>query len=192
MKRYPEKHMKHMKIAKVLAETFSKCLSRKISSIVIDDDNTIIATGYNGPPRGVSHCNSEARKLQIIEQVKKTYPPATAHLAIEEFKKNWDGKTCPRRHLGFGSGEGLQFCPAGHAETNAIFNAARSGVKLKGGTMICWCPLPCMECAKGVINSGIKRVVCWDGPTYDHVSPWLFAEAGIPIEFISKELLEEL
>ena len=33
----------------------SKCLSRKIGAVMVKD-KSILSTGYNGPPRGVTHC----------------------------------------------------------------------------------------------------------------------------------------
>lgn len=47
-----------------------------------------------------------------------------------------------------------------HAERNAIYNAARQGIRLKGSTMyLNWEPFPCPDCARAVIQSGIKKVV---------------------------------
>lgn len=46
-----------------------------------------------------------------------------------------------------------------HAEMNCIYNAARHGVSLVGATMYVDGIATCSECAKGVIQSGIKRVV---------------------------------
>ena len=46
-----------------------------------------------------------------------------------------------------------------HAEANAIVNSAQS---LLGAWMFCWCPVPCVECTKLIINSGVKRVYCLD------------------------------
>jgi dCMP deaminase len=46
-----------------------------------------------------------------------------------------------------------------HAEQNAIANAARFGVALEGSTAYMHMA-PCYTCAKMMINSGIKRVVC--------------------------------
>jgi dCMP deaminase len=46
-----------------------------------------------------------------------------------------------------------------HAEANAIANAARSGTSLNGGTLICTL-MPCMACAKSIVQSGIVRVLC--------------------------------
>lgn len=47
-----------------------------------------------------------------------------------------------------------------HAERNAIYNSARIGVSTKGTTMYLSCGLPCADCARGIINSGIKRIFC--------------------------------
>lgn len=42
----------------------SPCLSRQIGAILVRD-KSIVATGYNGPPRGVPHCDPECpRKAQ--------------------------------------------------------------------------------------------------------------------------------
>lgn len=45
-----------------------------------------------------------------------------------------------------------------HAERNAIYNAARHGISLDSATI--YVPLfPCADCARGIIQTGIKRVV---------------------------------
>lgn len=80
-----------------------------------------------------------------------------------------------------------------HAERNAIYNAARTGVSLIGCTLylIGMGPpcTPCTECAKAVIQSGIVRVV---GKAYKALpEAWaddfafaasLLAEAGVQFE----------
>jgi dCMP deaminase len=50
-----------------------------------------------------------------------------------------------------------------HAERNALYHAARHGVSLKGCTLYVtlFC---CADCARGIIQSGIKKVVA---PTPD-------------------------
>jgi dCMP deaminase len=45
-----------------------------------------------------------------------------------------------------------------HAERNAIYNAARVGVPLKGCTLYCRWP-PCSDCARAIIQTGIVEVV---------------------------------
>lgn len=45
-----------------------------------------------------------------------------------------------------------------HAERNAIYNACLTGVSLKGCVMYVTLP-PCTDCARAIIQSGIKMVV---------------------------------
>ena len=83
-----------------------------------------------------------------------------------------------------------------HAEKNAIYNAARVGTPLKDCIMYTNM-VPCMDCAKGIIQAGIVEVVVdknWD-PT--HVQKWaehakrtriIFEEAGIKLRIISFKL----
>ena len=78
-----------------------------------------------------------------------------------------------------------------HAERNAIYNAARIGVSTKGCTMYLSCGVPCSDCARGIINSGIIRIFCERGDVtkgkhweenYDR-SWTMLEEAGIDIQF---------
>ena len=45
-----------------------------------------------------------------------------------------------------------------HAERNAIYNAARHGVQMQGCTLYVEL-LPCMDCARAIVQAGIKEVV---------------------------------
>lgn len=46
-----------------------------------------------------------------------------------------------------------------HAERNAIYNAARAGICLKGCALyLQW--QPCSDCARAIIQSGITKVYC--------------------------------
>ena len=47
-----------------------------------------------------------------------------------------------------------------HAERNAIFNAAREGIRLKGSTAyLNWEPYPCEACMRALHQAGIRRIV---------------------------------
>jgi len=46
-----------------------------------------------------------------------------------------------------------------HAEMNAIYNASLNGVSLKDSTLYVYGLPICNECAKGIIQVGIKKVV---------------------------------
>jgi dCMP deaminase len=79
-----------------------------------------------------------------------------------------------------------------HAERNAIYNAARIGVSLKGSTAYLTSGLPCMDCARGLIQSGVKRVVCKLECTTKNKDKWdehqertliLFSECWVEVEF---------
>ena len=45
-----------------------------------------------------------------------------------------------------------------HAERNAIYNAARTGTSLLGSTLYIT-DIPCADCARGIIQSGIDTVI---------------------------------
>ena len=45
-----------------------------------------------------------------------------------------------------------------HAEINSIVYAAKAGISIEGATLYCTLS-PCLNCAKSIINSGIKKVV---------------------------------
>lgn len=47
-----------------------------------------------------------------------------------------------------------------HAEANAIVNAARIGSPIKNTKIYLTCSVPCSDCAKLIINSGIIEVFC--------------------------------
>lgn len=49
-----------------------------------------------------------------------------------------------------------------HAEMNAIYNATYSGISLKGSTLYVYGLTVCSECAKGIIQVGISKVVVAD------------------------------
>ena len=111
-----------IEIAK-LVSTRSTCLRRRVGAILVKD-HMVIATGYNGSPKGLSHC------------IDRGY--------------------CPRADKK--PGDGYEVCMAVHAEQNAIINAAYYGAPTKGVVMYCT-HYPCRDCAKSLINAGVRQVV---------------------------------
>jgi len=72
---------------------------------------------------------------------------------------------CIRSKLNIPSGERSELCRSGHAEGNAIAQAAQNGVNIKDSTLYVTCK-PCVNCTKIIIAAGIKRLVyCGD---YSH------------------------
>lgn len=76
-----------------------------------------------------------------------------------------------------------------HAERNAIFNAARDGVKLEGSTIYSTL-FPCADCSRAIVQSGIKKLKTYEPPQNDttysrsfEVSKILLLEGGVEVEF---------
>ncbi|NVN96903.1 cell division protein DedD [Candidatus Nomurabacteria bacterium] len=74
----------------------------------------------------------------------------------------------------------------GHAEQNAINNAARVGVAVEGGTLYCKM-VPCYKCAQSIINTGIIRVVALKDYHGGARSKEIFKEAGVAFELLNPE-----
>jgi dCMP deaminase len=54
-----------------------------------------------------------------------------------------------------------------HAEMNAIYNASLNGVSLKDSTLYVYGLPICNECAKGIIQVGIKKVIAMRPEKYN-------------------------
>ena len=87
-----------------------------------------------------------------------------------------------------------------HAERNCCYAAARKGIQLQYATMYTQ-GFPCADCARGIIQSGIKAVVLhslWeDAATLSFGDTWLesqkrsdmmFSEAGIDVYMFEQKL----
>ena len=144
----------------------SPCLSRKIGALLVRD-NSIVSTGYNGPPRGVPHCGHD--RLLKDSSLNLKSDPETIRT------------TCPRRILGIKSGEGMQWCPAQHAEENAVSNAARNGVSVINTVLYMNSVIPCQKCFGTLINAGVVEIVIKNKTTYDIHTKFLIENSKIKI-----------
>lgn len=151
----------------------ANCFSRKLGAIVVKYDEfnipSIVSLGRNGPPIGYPHCNTRNPNNEDV---------------------------CPRRLMGFASGEGLEHCPASHAEANAIIFAARDGIAIDGCTLYTNSPIPCRCCTTSIIQSGIKEVVVSDLSDYQSgegiKSINLFNQSGVKIRQIDEEKISDI
>jgi dCMP deaminase len=87
-----------------------------------------------------------------------------------------------------------------HSERNCIFNCARNGIATGGASLYCFA-LPCSDCCRAIIQSGIVQVIIhkqWDDVGINknsdkwiessrHSEIMLF-EAGIPIKVLDIKL----
>jgi dCMP deaminase len=76
-----------------------------------------------------------------------------------------------------------------HAESNCVSQAARNGVRLKGSSIIVTELFPCSNCAKLIIQAGIRRVYAPVMKSH-HSDQWfeekaisdlMFGEAGVEV-----------
>ncbi len=118
-----------MLIAK-LVSTRSTCNSRPTGAVLVKD-RQILATGYNGSMPGAPHCTDQ------------TMPDGSPY--------------CHRRAMKIADVDKYNFCRASHAEANAIAQAARHGVAIKGATLYVTLE-PCYVCLKLLATAQIKRV----------------------------------
>lgn len=106
----------------------SNCAKRKVGAVFVNDDYEILATGYNGAPKGFDDCDAQS----------------------SFFTKNLDGSltsgTC-----------GNPCTRTIHAEQNAIAQAAKRGTSLRNSTVYCTY-LPCITCARLLVQVGVKAV----------------------------------
>ena len=145
----------------------SRCLSRQIGAILVRD-KSIIATGYNGPARGMVHCGTDRFR---VDNTLTSSPIQLSSVADH----------CPRKLLGYKSGQGLSYCIGAHAERNCIANAAKMGVCTDGATLYLDTQVPCKDCLTMLINAGVMSVVCTDMVYYDDLSQLIVANTGMSI-----------
>ena len=133
-----------MEMAK-LASRRSSCLRRAVGAVLVRDKR-LLATGYNGVPSGVTHCEETG---------------------------------CLREKLQVPSGERHELCRGLHAEQNAIIQAAFHGVSVRDASLYCT-NLPCIICAKMLINAGVRRIVYLDGYS-DSLTMEMLSEVGMEL-----------
>ena len=137
----------------------SVCLSRQLGAVLVKD-KSVVSMGYNGPPRGHPHCND----LSVLE-----YHQLPS-----------DSVGCPRQLLGYTSGKGLDICPAGHAERNALVNAARLGIRTLGTTLYLNGCIPCKDCLIEIINAGVFELVVLERKKYyDGFSKFILSKSSL-------------
>jgi dCMP deaminase len=122
---------------------------------VLVKGNRVISTGYNGSPKGIKHCNEGGCER------------------------------CTLRHLGkIKSGVYSAPCVCSHSEENSIVQAALYGTSTNGSIMYTTFT-PCVNCAKLIINAGIREVVA-KVQYPDDVGLKLFKEAGVKFRLFKK------
>ena len=161
-----------MRIAREV-EKNSKCRSRKIGAVLVRG-KSVIGAGYNGPPSGMRPCDERWIEDGLYDE-RCEYPEDRWEVSDAEGK-------CPRYVLGYKSGQGLGICVAGHAERNALIQAAKNGIATEGATLYCHCGQVCAPCAIEIVNAGISELVYLDnGVKYDNLAEVVLNECDIKV-----------
>lgn len=152
---------------------YANCYSRKYGAVIVNRDEYnipyIVSMGRNGPPIGFPHCNERNPNHEEV---------------------------CPRKlNPDYKSGANLDFCPAAHAERNAIMFAAREGRSgVDKSTLYGNFNLPCKDCAIAIIQAGIKEVVLIGDSEYSDTgvqTKRLFDLTEVKFRVINEESIKE-
>jgi dCMP deaminase len=124
-----------------------------------------------------SRSNCMKRKVAaIIVRDKRVI--STGYNGTPRGTRNCNEGGCPRCNGLAASGTALDECLCSHGEENAIVQASYHGVSLKDA-IIYSTFAPCLQCAKMIINSGIREVIYnMDYPLNDSAFQ-LFQQAGV-------------
>lgn len=134
MDQRPSRDDTSMALARVMS--YRSTCTRKQVGVVMSLDGRVLATGYNGAPAGMPHCDHTC----------------TCHNTPEAVELGVHCTGCPAD-----ANTGCEVTV--HAEANAIAFAAKHGVAL-GGCDLFTTLSPCLACAKLIVNAGVKRVFC--------------------------------
>lgn len=136
MDKRPDKDTYYLDIAAAISKR-STCLRRQYGTVIVNNDE-VIATGYNGAPRGETNCNEagicwrEAHNIPHGEQYEKCVSVhAEMNAIISAARKEILGGT--------------------------LFLYGYEGKKVMQN------PLPCTICRRLIKNAGINRVVNLSG-----------------------------
>lgn len=126
-----------------------------------------------------SSCYQNNRKIGAVIVDDKRVLTTGYNGAPSGIKSCVDKGECLRRKRQIPSGTRAELCYAIHAEQNAIIQAARLGISVKGATLYCT-HQPCVICSKMIVNAGIARVV-YEKEYPDEFSLEIFDEAGVEL-----------
>jgi deoxycytidylate deaminase/dephospho-CoA kinase len=149
----------------------SQCKQRKVGALIVNEENGIpLSVGYNENPVGMESCSSlygRCYKNQVIESRLEKMVPFFCPECQKKHDKIGppylcDGKMdgdqpcrCNFRRKFFPS-RGIELCTAIHAEERAILSLAGRSAD---GCTIYVNTFPCFQCARQIVNAGIKKVV---------------------------------
>jgi dCMP deaminase len=113
------------------------------------------------------------------------YNGPSATLKVEGECLNW----CERAQGKTGLGSSYEGCPSIHAEANALLYVDRS--RIEGGTIYVT-GAPCMQCAKLISNSGLKRVVARVKDSDAHRNPEVVLDYLVNCDILVETIKDDI
>ncbi len=131
----------------------SRCLKRKVGAIIVDENGSIISSGYNDVPFTLKTC--QQKHGNCYRSVKKAQMEALiAGIINEDHDKST--KIISKFKI-------LDFCRAVHAEENAILNLVRNSSRTDYSKCTLYTTTyPCNLCANKIAQIGIKNIVYFE------------------------------
>lgn len=157
----------YMKCAFAISE-LSHANRKKVGAIIVSPNGYIIAEAFNGTPYKFDNSCEYPAECHIFENKTNWCMKCNKTLTTEERKKI----SCVQ----------ITKPEVVHAESNAILKVAKSTNSSLGATLYCTLS-PCFECAKQIIQAGIKRVV--------YAEKYPYTGHSGPVRLMGLELLEQ-
>ena len=126
-----------------------------------------------------SSCYQENRHVGAVIVKDKRILTTGYNGAPEGIESCSERGECLRKKCGIASGTMQEVCYAVHAEQNAIIQAAKLGISLKGATIYVT-HQPCVICTRMILNSGITKVIYKNGYPDDFALE-LFKQSNVEI-----------
>ena len=163
----------HMMYMAYTYSTRSADLSRQVGAVIANKSGDILSLGSNDVPRPgggpywsdhnkdyrdyrLGEDSNQVRRDKMLKKARETiiknnFPqnPKDEEDSSDDFQKDFEDS---------GLLDVTEYGRSTHAEMSAILSCARNGVSLKGHTLYCT-TYPCHNCAKHIIDSGIKKVL---------------------------------
>ena len=146
----------NMEIAFLTAK-LSYCERRQVGAVIVKDDR-VIANGYNGTSKGSENicedkyvtCISCKGKVLLTET---DLSHIDSHGTMKTLCSCGTTKYFKNKDIELTTNDMVI-----HAEQNALLFAAKNGISVNGATMYVTTE-PCIDCAKFIEASGIKKVI---------------------------------
>lgn len=140
-------HQLFIRIAKEVARR-STCARIQVGAVIVKDQR-IISMGWNGVPHGQKHC---------VDHFQEKFEKENPEIGIEEyetydqeFDKWMNSPDIKEEHHQFAVENEV------HSEMNSLIFAAKNGISTNGSDVyVVWSP--CIDCAKALLQAGIKNV----------------------------------